>query len=405
VTIRLNAGLSVGVVWVGLSLLAIGCGGGSGTNPPDAAATGGISGGNGGSAATGRAGAKGTGGSAAGVPSGGSGGAIPSGTGGSGVAGAKGTGGSAAGVPSGGSGGAIPSGTGGSGVAGASGGGSSGTTDAPAGARCPTGPFPQPTMLSSKDVCGDFPFKYDSNEGPTWIASQSAFFFSNYAIHQAMGGDIIKYTPGGACEVFIAGVGCNGLAVTNDGNLVAACQQSRSVVRFDITTKQATTVADGYMGMMLDSPNDLVVHSNGTIYFTNPTYELGGRPPGVGLAVFRVDPTGIVSLIMKSACNGIALSPDEKLLYVLQAGVWDLDPQGVPSDPRPLFTGGDGMAVDCAGNLYASGTIFSPAGDNLGAYVSGGTNLAFGGPDSTTVLVVGRGTMVRELQMNVPGLP
>ena len=342
-TIRLNAGLSVGVLWVGLSLLAIGCGGGSGTHPPDAAATGGTSGGQGGSAATGRAGA--------------------------------------------------------------SGGGSSGTTGAPAGARCPTGPFPQPTMLSSKDVCGDFPFKYDSNEGPTWIASQNAFFFSNYAIQQAMGGDIIKYTPGGSCEVFIAGVGCNGLAVTNDGNLVAACQQSRSVVRFDITTKQATTVADGYMGMMLDSPNDLVVHSNGTIYFTNPTYELGGRPPGVGLAVFRVDPTGIVSLIMKSACNGIGLSPDEKLLYVLQAGVWDLDPQGVPSDPRPLFTGGDGMAVDCAGNLYASGTIFSPAGDNLGAYVSGGTNLAFGGPDSKTVLVVGRGTMVRELQMNVPGLP
>ena len=285
------------------------------------------------------------------------------------------------------------------------GGAASGGVKAVGGEICPAGPFPTPMMLSMKSVCADFAFNYDSNEGPTWIASQQAFFFSNYAVGQASGGDIIKYTPGGACETFIVGVGCNGLAVSTDGNLLAACQQSRSVVRFDVATKQATTLADGYMGMMLDSPNDLVMHSNGTIYFTNPTYELGGRPPGVGLAVFRIDPVGAIDLIAKTACNGIGLSPDESLLYVLLAGVWDLDAQGLPSNERPLFASGDGMAVDCAGNLYTSGTIFSPAGDNLGTYVANGTNLAFGGTDGKTVLVVGRGTMVRELQMNVPGLP
>ncbi len=296
-------------------------------------------------------------------------------------------------------------GGGGTGAGGGSGGSTSGGVKAVGGESCPAGPFPTPTMLSMKSVCADFAFKYDSNEGPTWIASQNAFFFSNYAIHQATGGDIIKYTPGGTCETFIAGVGCNGLAVTTDGNLLAACQQSRSVVRFDVSTKQATTLADGYMGMMLDSPNDLVMHSNGTIYFTNPTYELGGRAPGIGQAVFRIEPTGAIDLIEKTACNGIALSPDESLLYVLLAGVWDLDPQGLPSNERALFASGDGMAVDCAGNLYVSGTIFSPAGDRLGSYVPDGTNLAFGGADGKTVLVVGRGQMVRELQMNVPGLP
>jgi gluconolactonase len=287
---------------------------------------------------------------------------------------------------------------------------------------CPAGPFPTPVVQSTKSVCTDFPFTYTANEGPTWVASQNAFFFSNYVVRSPTGGDIIKYTPGGPCEVFIKDVGCNGLAVTPDGNLLAACQQSRSVIRFDLTTKQATTVADGYMGMMLDSPNDLVVHSNGTIYFTNPVYELGNRPPGFGLAVFRIDPAGVINLITQGPCNGIALSPDEKKLYVLLAGggqaggggpggfnspaaVWDLDPAGIPSNRGTLDISGDGMAVDCAGNLYASGTISSADGQDIGAYVSDGTNLAFGGADGKTLLVVGRNVQVRELQMNVPGLP
>jgi len=319
-------------------------------------------------------------------------------TGGGTATGGVGTGGRSA------TGGAAP--TGGSGTGGAMATADAGTNpDSGVGAkRCPAGPFPAPAMLSSTNVCTDFAFAYDSNEGPTWIASQQAFFFSNYAIQQASGGDIIKYTPGGACETFISGVGCNGLAVDNDGNLLAACQQSRSVVKFDINTKQMTTVVDNYMGQLFDSPNDLVVHSNGTIYFTNPTYELGGRPPGFGLATFRIDPTGALSLIAQGQCNGIALSPDETKLYVLFAGVWSLDPQGVPIGPPDPPLNGDGMAVDCAGNLYVSGRIYSPTRQNLGSF-SGGTNLAFGGPDGTTVLVVGRGTAVQELKMNVPGLP
>jgi gluconolactonase len=271
---------------------------------------------------------------------------------------------------------------------------------------CPGGAFPTPAVQSIKNVCEGFAFNYTFNEGPTWVASQNAFFFSNYVIRSPTGGDMIKYTPGGQCEIFIRDVGCNGLAATRDGNLLAACHQSRSVVRFDLATKQPSTIVDGYMGMMFDSPNDLVIHSNGTIYFTNPDFELGGRPPGLGLAVFRIDPAGVLSMIARTPCNGIALSPDESKLYVLQAGVWDLDAQGVPSNLTNLFARGDGMAVDCAGNLYVSGTIFSAAGQRLGSYASpGGTNLAFGGADGTTLLVVGADTQVRELQMNLPGLP
>jgi gluconolactonase len=261
--------------------------------------------------------------------------------------------------------------------------------------------------LSSKSVCTDFAFNNNFNEGPTWVASQNAFFFSNYIVRSPTGGDMIKYTPGGTCEVFIPGVGCNGLGATGDGNIVAACHQSRSVVYFDLATKKGTTIADQYMGTTLDSVNDLVIHSNGSVYFTNTTYELGDRPVGAGWGVFRIDPLGSLSLVAQTQCNGIALSPDESKLYVLLAGVWDLDGQGVPSGMDPQATlRGDGMAVDCAGNLYTSGTIYDPQGQVIGQYASpGGTNLAFGGPDGKTLLVAGMGLEVREIQMNVPGFP
>jgi gluconolactonase len=278
-------------------------------------------------------------------------------------------------------------------------------SDAPAGSRCSGGPFPAPMIESTQPVCENFNFNFVYNEGPTWVASQNAFFFTNFVARAPTGGDIIKYTPGGACELFITGVGCNGLAGSNDGrSLFAACHQSRSVVRFDLATKQPTTLTESFMGRMLDTPNDLVVHSNGTIYFTNPDFELGNRPPGIGRAIFRIDPAGALSVIAMGSANGIALSPDERRLYVLQGGMWDLDAAGLPSNRRDLFVGGDGMAVDCAGNLYASGGIFASTGQRIGSY-GGGTNLAFGGADGRTLLVVGPGTTVRALRMNLPGLP
>lgn len=347
-----------------------------------------VAGMSGNSAAAGRAS-----GGGAGTGDAGSGGAVAS------SAGAPSDGGNANGAGAGGAGALSGGGTGGP-TASAGIGGTSGSGKQP----CPAGPFPTPAVQSTKSVCTNFAFNYNFNEGATWIPSQNAFFFTNFVVRAASGGDIIKYTPGGSCEIFIRDVGCNGLALSNDGNLLAACHQSRSVIRFDLATKQPTTLASSYMGMLLDTPNDLVMHSNGTIYFTNPTYELAGRPAGVGFAVFRIDPTGMLSLVARSSCNGIGLSPDERKLYVLQAGVWDLDDAGVPSNRAELFTGGDGMAVDCAGNLYASGNISSASGQRLGQYGSG-TNLAFGGVDGKTVLVVGGGTQVRELQMNVPGLP
>jgi sugar lactone lactonase YvrE len=120
-------------------------------------------------------------------------------------------------------------------------------------------------------------------------------------------------------------------------------------------------------GKMLDSPNDIIAHSNGNIYFANATYELGGRPLGLGTALVRIDPLGVPSVVMKRGLNGIALSPDERKLYVVGMGIWDVDAQGVP-------------------------TVRTGAGPRSG-------------PDGKTMLIVGGGTSARTVQMTVPGLP
>jgi gluconolactonase len=276
-----------------------------------------------------------------------------------------------------------------------------GSTDANAGGdagrfhkqfSCPSGPFPAQKMGATMQACAGFNLQYSWAEGPTWVASQNAFFFSNF-VHAnpggMAGGDIIKVDMNGQCSTWVQGSGTNGLAIGADGNIVGACHKTRSVTEFDINTKQARIVANMYMGKLFDSPNDIVVHSNGTIYFTNPTYELGGRPGGFGPAAFRIDPMGVVTLISQGGMpNGIGLSPDEKKLYIVQGGVWNLDDNGVPTTMIGGGPNADGFSIDCAGNIIIQGT-----------------NSAFGGPDGKTLIVVSNPPMVKLIQMTVPGLP
>jgi gluconolactonase len=272
--------------------------------------------------------------------------------------------------------------------------------------RCPAGPFEAPKAGASHAVCGGFPFKYNWNEGPTWVARANAFFFSNFVEGGGGPGDMIKFTPAtGQCETFIEGNTCNGLAVTPDGNIVAACQGARAIVKYDVVTRQPTMLATMAEGKMLDSPNDIVVHSNGTIYFTNPPNDLGGRPVGLGSALMRIDPAGAISVIARAKLNGLALSPDERTLYVVFQGIWELDESGAPVKKGGGFPlGNDGLGVDCAGNVYnQSGTIVNAQGQSVGKF-PGGTNMAFGGPEGKTLLVV-NAKSAHTVEMSVPGLP
>jgi gluconolactonase len=351
---------------------------------PDLGGAGSSSGG-GGSAGTSAIAGSATGGGFAGTATaGGSGGSA---TGGG--ASTAGTGGSATGgVTAGGA-----SGAGGTGGAAGAGGGSGGMSFwGPGGPKkqwtCPAGPFPAQSMGQQTNICAGFAYNYGYNEGPTWIASQNAFFFSNFIQGSNMGGDIIKYTLGGACEVWQHDVGCNGLGVSPSGNLLGACHGPRAVMEYDVTTKMGRMVATMAGGKMLDSPNDLIARSDGNVYFSNTTYELGNRPQGLGSALVRIDPLGVTSVIQMGGINGIALSPDETKLHVVQMGTWTLDAAGLPGQKGGPTPGGDGIAVDCAGNI-----------------TNNATNSAYGGPDGKTLIMVGGGTNAKTAVMTVPGLP
>ena len=316
---------------------------------------------------------------------------------------------------------AVGSGGAGTGAGGTGGGGSqidAGSTDVPsggsggmgggappaAGSHCPAGPFEAPRAGASQAICAGFNFKYNWNEGPTWSAAQKAFFFSNFVQRAAGPGDMIKYDPAsGRCEVFIEGNGCNGLSVAPDGSVIGACHTPRAIMKYDLATKQGTVLVNMAENKPLDSPNDLVAHSNGTIYFTNPPYELGGRPQGVGPSVWRLDPAGMLHLITRGNANPLGISPDYKRLYVA-GSAWNLDQAGVPTRAGGFTLGGDGIAVDCGGNVYTNGgAIISPDNQRIGNF-PGGTNMAFGGPDGKTLLVV-QGRTARTVQMNIPGMP
>ncbi len=290
-------------------------------------------------------------------------------------------------------------------------------------ATCPAGPYPTPMGTNRQAVCATFKLNHNWNEGPVWIASQAAFFFSNFQLDATTNydGDIIKYTPAtGTCELWLANVGTNGMGVAPDGNLLAAVNVTQSITEFDLATKQPKIIVDHYMGKKFNAPNDLIVHSNGTIYFTDPDYQRGNRPQELPLAVYRIDPKGALSIVETGdEPNGITLSPDERRLYVDLdkaggLGVFDLDADGVPTGAARPFAGvTDGVAMDCAGNLYlsADGGIVSAAGMPLGTIPGGGgTHPTFGGVDGKTLFIVGDGsvlaqaTTVATVQMNLPGI-
>jgi gluconolactonase len=206
----------------------------------------------------------------------------------------------------------------------------------------------------------------------------------------------------------------NGMTADRDGTLVVCDQGGPStpaqVRRVNPRTSETSTLIDNWHGLPLNSPNDVVVKSDGTIWFTDPAYGYlqGFRPvPRVGDFVYHLDPTsGALSVVADSFSkpNGIAFSPDESVLYVTDSGAnqepgtyyVNLPHHVIAFDVRDgrhlgnkrLFavtTPGfpDGIKVDAAGRVYVSSTsgvqIFSPEGDPLGQIdVPGAVNFAFG---------------------------
>ena len=276
-------------------------------------------------------------------------------------------------------------------------------------------------------------------EGPVWDRPGGFLLFSDVPNNAVM-----KYTPGAtAAEPFRkpvfegsfpkgAQIGSNGLALDPQGRLVADEHANRRVTRRE---KVGTIVvlADRYEGKRLNSPNDVVVRNNGDIYFTDPPGYLRSYPPElpdkpqVDLdfnGVYRISAAGKLELLTKDIPfpNGIALSPDEKKLYVGNSRpekywmVYDIKADGgiangrkfadVTNEPGPGSP--DGMKVDRRGNVYATALtgiqIFSPDGKRLGAITTPeiASNCAWGDADGKTLYITAR-TGLYKIRLNIPG--
>lgn len=278
------------------------------------------------------------------------------------------------------------------------------------------------------------------SEGPVWVQAGGYLLFSdipNNTVYRwdEVDGLQVYLRPAGYMWSDPPGaeMGTNGLLIDAEGRLLMADHGNRQIVRLDSTNFTRTTLAAHYNGKRLNSPNDLVIRSNGDIYFTDPPYGLRGLNdhPAKELSfngVYRLRPSGDLTLLTDELTfpNGIAFSPDERTLYVAnsdpQRPIWmafDVNPDGMTSNGRVFFDAAelvqegkrgmpDGMAVDGAGNIFATGPggvlVFSPAGDHLGTISTGEliANAAFG-DDGSTLYMTSNNFLAR-IRLNTFGL-
>ena len=205
--------------------------------------------------------------------------------------------------------------------------------------------------------------------------------------------------------------GSNGLSVDAQGRLNLCEHGDRRVTRIEKDGKK-TVLADKYMGKRLNSPNDLAIHPNGDVYFTDPPYGLdkGAKKELDFSGVFRIDGKfGTLSLVSRDLKpNGIALSPDATKLYVTHGSKWvvfPVNPDGTTGEARPFVDpaawkvkkakggGVDGMKCDVHGNIFATGPggvcVMAPDGTLLGRFLCEDrtANVCFGGEDGRTLFV------------------
>jgi len=301
--------------------------------------------------------------------------------------------------------------------------------------KCPAGPFTftAPTGMATK-IAGTPPSDtfnkdgYTNVEGPVWIGD-SLYFSEMTNGNMRPPSRILKIASGGAVSIFAPDAGTNGLAVDGSGHLIAAVHKDGSISQISLTDGAATPLVSMYMGKPFTSPNDLAIRSDGTIYFSDPSYQNSANPQGA-TRLYRVTPapSRTVSVIADAPMppNGVTLSPDEKTLYVSASNgglkkfsVMTDGSLGAASD-FVAGSGGDGMAVDCAGDLFVTGNdmtsvrVYSPAGAllttiQLASGAGNTTNVAFGGADHKTLYITAQGTEgqrgVYSIALSVPGFP
>ena len=262
-------------------------------------------------------------------------------------------------------------------------------------------------------------------EGPVWWQEGGYLLFSDIHNNRRM-----KYAPGQGVSMFQEPTNrANGLTRDLQGRLVACEHDSRRVTRQELDGS-LTVIANSFQGRRLNRPNDVVVKSDGCIYFTDPwTSPLPPEQWDLTFSgVYRVTPDlGTLTLLIDDFIvpNGLAFSPDESVLYINDSRrrhirAFDLQPNGtLAKQTDRIFVDlqgdepgvPDGMKVDVEGNVYCGGPgglwIMDPKGKKLGRIVHGApatTNLAFGGDDWKTLYFTSR-NQLGAVRVKIPGLP
>jgi gluconolactonase len=264
-------------------------------------------------------------------------------------------------------------------------------------------------------IAGGFVF----TEGPLWDP-RGFFWFVD-----VRGSGLFRVTLGQPHEKVRDTLGGNGLTFDLQGRLINCEGDGRRVTRtgHDGTV---TTLVERFEGKRLNRPNDVICHSNGTLLFTDPSLRVPVAQREVENAmIYKIAPDGAVSeLAPFEYPNGLALSPDERTLYVANTR-WTRYIHRIELDAdcnmirRSIFADmshdrndgvPDGMKVDAAGRVFCTGTtgtwVFAPDGHLIGIIETPEVcaNIAFGGPDLRTLLFTAS-TSVYTLRVKTPGLP
>jgi gluconolactonase len=274
-----------------------------------------------------------------------------------------------------------------------------------------------PKFVTLERVATGFEF----TEGPIWMAEDRCLLFSDIPASK-----IYKLSADRRVSIFRdPSDNANGLTRDRQGRLLACEHGSRRVTRTELDGKIAV-LSDRFDARKLNSPNDIIVKSDGAIYFTDPTYGIRSEQqeqPFQG--VYRLSPDGDLTVIVTDfiAPNGLAFSPDERTLYIDDSErchirafdvraddgmlerdriFYDLTTPGVAGVP-------DGMKVDRLGRLYVTGPggvwVFEPDGTHLGtiALPEQPANCAWGDADWQSLYITAQ-TSVYKIRVNTPGI-
>jgi gluconolactonase len=273
---------------------------------------------------------------------------------------------------------------------------------------------------------------FNWSEGPVWSGDQIVFSDvpENTAFAWKDGDSSARVFLKPSGNLVGEGQGSNGLAVDTEGRLILCQHGERRVARME-TDGSFTVLADRFDGKRFNSPNDLALAKNGALFFTDPPYGMkkGVAPDAPHHGVYRRDPNGKVSLIIGDILwpNGIALSPDEKTLYLAVSDkeaprlmAYDLQRDGTVQngrllfDAKPLMAAGrpgncDGLKIDTQGNIWTTGPggvlVITPEGRHLGSILTGVPtgNCAWGGPARDTLYITADMFLLR-IKTQVTGL-